>query len=114
MAAHESVTVGERTITVRELTVRDIRDWLVEAEAGVAVDPLHALAFEQFGLQDLARMCDATADDLECYPPSELDPLVAACKRINPHFFRVRGLLTGTAQVLLHEAGTLSEQPASS
>jgi len=113
MAARESVPLSKRAVTVSELSVRDIRDWLVEAESGAAVDPLHALAFAEYGLQDLARMCDASADDLEQYPPSELEPLVEACKRINPHFFRVRALLSGTAHVLLHEAATSSAQPAS-
>lgn len=115
MPASRTVALGERAVTVRELTVREVRDWLTEIEAGAPVDPLHALAFEDFGLEDLARMCDAPAADLEAFAPSDLAELVAAARALNPHFFRVRAALTGAARVLTYEAQALiSTAPAAS
>lgn len=108
MPATLGVDLSGRLVTVKELTVAEVRAWLVETEAGLHVDPLHALAFEDCGLADLVRMCDATAEELEAYAPSDLAPLVEACKGLNPHFFRVRAALSGAARVMLAEAEALT------
>ncbi len=116
MPATRPVELPGRLVTVRELTVAEVRAWLVEAEAGERVDPLHALAFDDFGLADIARMCDATADELEAFAPSDLSPLVEACRGLNPHFFKVRAALSGVARVMAAEAAALvsTDAPASS
>ena len=92
------------TVTVKELTVGEVRNWLLDAETGVSEDPLHALALEECSLADLARMSDVDARALEDYTPSELALLVAAAKELNPHFFRVRAALSGVARMMLDEA----------
>jgi hypothetical protein len=116
MAATRTVQVGALSVTVRELTFGEVRDWLVEAETGQAEDPLHALALEDCSLTDLARMSDFAAAELEGYAPSDLADLIAACKELNPHFFRVRAALSGVARLMLKEAAALgsTETPASS
>ena len=116
MALTRSVTVGERPVVVRELTVAEVRDWTVDVETGCAVDALRALVLDDCGLDDLARMSDATAASLEDYAPSELAGLVAAARELNPHFFRVRAALGGVARMMLAEAEVLASSvpPASS
>ena len=116
MPASRSVIVGTRAVTVSELTVGAVRDWLVEAESGGGEDPLHALALEECSLADLARMSDISAADLECYAPSDMADLIAAAKALNPHFFRVRAALSGVARLMLKEAEALASTatPASS
>jgi len=91
MPATRTVKVGERLVTVRELTVAEVRARLFSAESGVMVDAVRAMVFEGFGLDDLACMCDITGPELEAYAPSEIEAeLVPACKAVNPFFFRVR------------------------
>jgi hypothetical protein len=103
---------GEQEITVKELTVSEVRQVLLTAPS--AADPLHALVFDGFGLNDLALMCTASAEDLEALTPSELKPLVEACKDLNPHFFRTRAALAGVARMMLAEAEQIaSTAPAS-
>ena len=116
MAATRPVQVGALSVTVRELTFGEVRDWLVEAETGQAEDPLHALAMEECSLTDLARMSSITTAKLEDCTPSELADLMLACKELNPHFFRVRAALSGVARLMLKEAAALgsTETPASS
>jgi hypothetical protein len=116
MAATRPVTVGAVSGTVRELTFGEVRDWLTEAESGQAEDPLHALALEECSLADLARMSSITVRELEACAPSDLADLLAACKALNPHFFRVRAALSGVARLMLKEAEQLSltATPASS
>ena len=54
-------------------------------------------------LDDLARMSDATAEALEGFTTSELEPLRDACKALNPHFFRVRAALIRVVQMMQKE-----------
>lgn len=116
MPATRIATVGSRSVTVRELLVSEVRDWMVEVESGVTVDPLHALARDDCSYSDLEHMSDISATALEAYAPSDLDELVAVCKALNPHFFRVRAALAGVARVMLTEAEALASTrlPASS
>ena len=119
MAAKRTVTVGETFgVEVRELTFSEVRDWIVETETGQpeAEDPLHALALEECSLTDLARMSSISVRELEDYAPSDLTELLAACKALNPHFFRLRAALAGVARLMLREAGQLilTAMPASS
>lgn len=95
-------------VTVKELTVGEVRNWMLDAETGVSEDPLHALALEECSLADLSRMSDIDARALEDYTPSQLAPLVAAAKELNPHFFRVRAALSGVARLMLKEAEALA------
>lgn len=85
-------------VTVRELTVADVRNWLVEVDAGVTFDALRSLVFEDCSLDDLIMMSDAEKDALERLTYSELLPLRDACKALNPHFFRVRAAMQKVAR----------------
>lgn len=101
MRAQEAVALGDLSVTARELTVAEVRALLLTA--GSAADPLQQLVFDGFGLGDLLLMCDASAEDLEALTPSELQPLVVVCQKLNPHFFRVRAALTATARAVQRE-----------
>lgn len=106
MAATAEITLGEHTVTVRELSVAEVRNWVVEAESGAEVDPLRTLVFEDCSLDDLARMCDLPAEAMEAFGPLELAPLRDKCKRLNPHFFRVREALINVSRSI--RAGLVS------
>ena len=94
MSAALTVLVGNEEITVRELTFKEVRDWLAEVQAQTERDPVHALAFEDLGLDDLARFVDWSIGRLETCTPSQLRPVVDAAKRLNPLFFsRIREAL---------------------
>lgn len=103
-------------VTVKELTVGEVRNWLLDVETGRGEEPLHALALEECSLADLARMGDIEVSALEDYTPSELAPLGEAAKALNPHFFRVRAALSGVARLILQEVEALvsTKPPASS
>ena len=86
-------------VTVRELTIAEVRSALITDEA--IGDWVQSLVFDGFGLGDLLALCDASAADLEKFTPSELAPLVAACRELNPFFFRVRAVLARSASEVL-------------
>jgi len=108
MGMAQTTAVGDRVVVVHELTVGEVRDWIAAAEAGAQEDALQGLALDDCGLSDLARMSDISADELEAYTPSEMADLIAVCKEVNPHFFRVRAALSGVARLMLREAAVLA------
>lgn len=76
------------TVTVRELSVSDVRAWLLELESGAAADPFFGMLFEGFSLADLPHMSDVTIERVGAFTPSELAPLITAAKALNPDFYR--------------------------
>lgn len=103
-AAGAPVIVGVRTIRIRELTVAEVRKWLQETAAQTWRDPIHATALDEVGLDELARMTDVSAEDLEAYAPSQLAELVRVARRLNPHFFRLRDALMQASRRTGNEA----------
>ena len=116
MAASKTINVGERLVTVRELTVGAVRDWLVRTQNDTTGDPIHALVLDECNFADLATMTDITVDELEAYAPSDLAELIETCKALNPHFFRVRAALAIVARAIKAEAAAMTSTapPASS
>ena len=108
MPAMRLIELPGLSVTARELTVAEVRAWLVESEAGAPVDPLRSMVFEDCSLDDLQRMSDATAEALEGFTTSELEPLREACKALNPHFFRVRAALIRVVQMMQKETESTS------
>ena len=100
-------------VAVRELTIAEVRSALITDEA--IGDWVQSLVFDGFGLGDLLAQCDASAADLERFTPSELAPLVDACKDLNPFFFRVRAVLARSASEVLAAVEQMSlTDPAAS
>jgi len=108
MSAIKVVELSGLSATVRELTVAEVRAWVVEQEAGAAVDPLRAMIFDDCSLDDLARMSDISAETLEGMTYSQLVPLRDACKGLNPHFFKVRAALLGVARRIQAEIESMT------
>jgi hypothetical protein len=84
---------GQVRVKVRELTVSDVRAWINESAGAGYRDPVQATAFDGFGLDELARMVDKDAAELEEFAPSDLSQLVEVAREMNPHFFRLRSAL---------------------
>lgn len=116
MALTHSLTINDLTVTVRELTVREVRDWAARVSAGlVEVDPVAHLVLDACSLQDIELMSDKTVADLDGLAPSELAEIEVVCRKLNPHFFRLRAAMAGAAQSVLHQARQqASKEPAPS
>lgn len=95
MSVTDTVQIGSRTVTVRELRPLEVRQYFETLSNGKPVDPYRRLMVEACSLDDLAMMTDCTADELEADADSDADfaRLVAVCKRLNPFFFRVRAAM---------------------
>jgi len=104
------IKVESRTVIVRELTVAEVRAWVKSIEEGTRqIDPAGDALFDDITLGDIALMSDAPADWLAGFGPSVLDPLAALCKKVNPHFFRVRAVVQ--AALIAHTRALIAGQP---
>jgi hypothetical protein len=101
MAVTRLVRVGDRDVTVKELTFGEIRDVMAAAETPQEAAPavMTALALlddpaDQTALLLLGDITDFPADALADVEPSVLrEVLLAACREVNADFF---GMLSRT------------------
>lgn len=108
MTAQGSVQIGERTVTVKELTVAEVRAWVTEIESGfIDYDAVGSLIFSDCNLSDLARLSDLEVGEMETLSFSDLSVLRDRCKALNPHFFRVREALKNVSRAMIEEANAL-------
>lgn len=91
---------GDRRITVKELTLAEIRAWLADAEHGHDPDVVGDLLFDDCRVSELEKFSDADPAALEAMTQSELGELVAATRELNPHFFALRARLHSLARRL--------------
>lgn len=79
---------GGRVVLIRELKVRDIRDWLASKKG--ATDIVDASLFEKIPLDDLPRFTDLTMEDIDELAPSEIALIIEKIEEVNPDFFAMR------------------------
>lgn len=85
------VDVCEMTVTVKELTVAEIRAWLSEPtptnddrEIDLLTDLMN---FDGIGMDELHRFTDLKKDMIEQLPPSAISKIAAVIKELNTVFF---------------------------
>ena len=85
-----SVVLGDRTVTVKELTVAEVRTWLAEP-ASVTDRPFDLifdlLNFDGLSVEDLLRFTDLTREELDTFHPSSFAKVAAVVKEVNSVFF---------------------------
>lgn len=102
MAASRQVQIGSLAVTVRELTVGEVRDWLASVESGqTLVDAAGEYVFEDASVQELARMCDLPVSGFDAFTPSEIEPIRQAARDLNPHFFDLRAAVAAAQKSIV-------------
>jgi hypothetical protein len=94
------VTLGDRDVTVRELTTAETRALIAEFESAAEFAPdmlaLHMQAetdADRLALRCLHRMTDLAIADLGELPFSAVTAVLQACQEVNAGFFRQLGVL---------------------
>lgn len=92
------VQIGDRSVIVREMTVRDVRNWLADVSAaGPLVNWIDETLMHDISLGDLARMTSLEVDEMDAWRPSELQQVIDVARELNPHFFVLRGRMLKAA-----------------
>lgn len=87
------VTVGDREVSVRELTAMEIRDLMKKAEINSQKSSKKStfdvgdILFSDVSFSDIESMTDATSSEIQNMCPSEIRAIADACKEVNEHFF---------------------------
>jgi hypothetical protein len=105
MPTHEPtlVQVGPATVTVRTLSIGEIRAWLRELgerPKDQAVDLVGETLFEDITLRELTLLTDLSPIGLEALTPNDLAPLVTAVLAANPHWAACRRRLASLGSAL--------------
>lgn len=115
LAVTRTVVIGEGgeaplAVTVRELTVSEIRAWLADVQkASDSVDVIDVMLLRDVSLQDVQRMSSLTAEQVEGLAPSHLRKVVADARELNEDFFALRaGLLSVAAAIPLESSSAQS------
>lgn len=98
----KEIQLDGRTVTVRELTVAEVRLWLKELDQlrEGPIDLVSEGIMADASLGDVTRMTDLSPEELDEMPPSQIEAVVTACREINPHFFRLRDRLLEAARAM--------------
>lgn len=101
MAIERTVTLTDAgiTVTVRELTVAEVRQWLAMMEEP-GLDVVGNLLFDGITAREVAMFCGNSLDvgEMDKLKPSEMQQVIDKIKDLNPHFFKLRGQLIPAAQ----------------
>jgi len=93
MRRTETLKLGDKSVTLRELTVGEVRGMLMSRPEQDTVD---YLLFDDITLGELVQMTDLSLADLDNFTQSELDAVRLKAKELNPSFFgmleRIRSL----------------------
>jgi len=102
MRIEKPTPIGDHTITIRELTVADIRALLVASiqqhgDVGLIPDQadliMNATLLPDLRLDELRAMAPMEQDMLDSLADSELQTLRDLCRELNPLFFGMKARL---------------------
>ena len=94
MALSTVIEVAGLSVEINELTVSEIRSWLVHAETE-SNDIVGSLLIDGCPLDTIVTMSSITQRQISELTPSEIETLKEGCQKINSHFFElIAGLLT--------------------
>ncbi|RMC99560.1 hypothetical protein EAY64_07240 [Aquitalea palustris] len=102
MRIEKPIPIGDHTITIRELTVADIRALLVASiqqhgDVGLIPDQadliMNATLLPDLRLDELRAMAPMAQDMLDSLADSELQTLRDQCRELNPLFFGMKARL---------------------
>lgn len=98
MAFEKIVKIGDREVTVYELTVKEVRNMAKAAEN--KEDPLANWLIEDAPLNVLAAMSSVDEESFEDWRPSEIKRLAKVCEEVNPDFFDMNRRISELMQKL--------------
>lgn len=96
------IKVGEKSVTVRELSFKEVRSWIQEEELLEKNKQFNfvsdAMPVGGLSVREICRMTDVSQDEIEEMTPSQLLAVAEACKEMNPYFFPIRDRVITLAQ----------------
>lgn len=112
MTLTKTIDLPGLVVTVRELTVGEIRAWMKRTAEG-GHDPVDDTLLQEISLADLYAMTDLQPGQAEGLTPSQLRRVFEGCREVNPDFFGLRDRIESAGrQILARLSEGSSETPA--
>ena len=111
-----TIELRGRPVTVRTLTIGEIRAWLRELgerPEGQKIDLIGETLYEGLTLRELCLITSLQAVELESYTPEELAPVVGAVLEANPTWAQCRARIAELGGAIRARAGAGSRAPES-
>lgn len=83
------IEVGNRRVTVREMTVLQVRNIIQEAANEKPFDVVNELFMSDCNLDDIKRMTSLDDAQINEMVPSDIREVLQVCKEMNPDFFEM-------------------------
>lgn len=113
MTLNKTLQLGDLSVTVRELTVGEVRVWMKRMAEDTSADPVNAMLVEEISLDDLVLMSSLEPEQLDELTPTQLRQVYDACREVNRDFFGLRERVEAMgARLLAQLSGNLSATPA--
>lgn len=91
MKKTKEIKINDRTVTVRELTVAEVRNWELDIKSeNMTYDLISEALIKGASLADAVRMSDVTMEDMDTMTPTDVESIIDGCREVNPHFFALR------------------------
>lgn len=104
MRAEHVVQLDSLAVTVRELTLGEVRAWAHRVDAGlVEIDVIASGIVPDCELTDLFEMSSLTAAQADELTAAEINRVADVARKLNPHFFAYRTALTGAVRAMQAE-----------
>lgn len=115
LAVTRTIVLGEGgeaplAVTVRELTVAEIRTWMAGAQEA-SPDLVNNLLLRDVSLEDLPHLSSLTPAQIDGRTPSELQRVLDAAREVNTHFFALLAAV-GTLARQMQSAASSGPSPA--
>jgi hypothetical protein len=102
------VTIDTKEVTVNELTVAQVRELINEGAAGGGeTDVVNATLIDGVDFNQLLKMTDLTAIELDAMTPSQIQQVADAAREVNRHFFTLWGRIMAIASQTLSKPSTI-------
>lgn len=112
MTLSKPIQLPDLVVTVRELTVGEIRAWMKRTAEG-GNDPVDDTLLQEVSLGDLYAMTDLQPGQAESLTPSQLRLVFEGCREVNPDFFGLRDRIESAGRLILERLSSdLSETSA--
>jgi len=110
MAFEKVAKIGDKEVTVHELTVAQVRE-MAKATAEDQSDPLANWLIEDTPFIVLCSMSTVAVESLDEWRPSEIKQLADVCREVNPDFFDMNRRLSGAVELMRSKVSTEPLQP---
>lgn len=113
MTLTRTVQIDGMRVTVRELTVGEIRAMMKRLAEAANPDPVGDTLLDEISLADLQAMTDLEPEHLDELTPSQLRQVFEACREVNRDFFALRERVESLGRLMLERLSNSSnETPA--